>query len=116
MDVFEALADPTRRRVVLRLADGPLSAGGLAATEPTSRPAVSRHLRILRESGLVDVETDGRIRRYRLRRDPLSAVRVFLDELVQPPIPSAALDGLDLEVRRTIRERSLTHERRQEIS
>ncbi len=114
MDVFAVLADPTRRRLLTQIADRPHSAGELAADEPMSRPAVSKHLRLLREAGVVDVEIDGRFRRYRLRREPLDDVRRFLDALEKAPIGSEAFDALDLEVRRTARERATTPQRREE--
>ena len=53
MKALEALADPTRRRIVELLADGELEAGSIAAQFPVSRPAVSRHLRVLREAGSI---------------------------------------------------------------
>ena len=64
MKALEALADPTRRRIVELLADGERSAGELAANFDTSRPGVSRHLRVLREHGLVQARDDGRRRLY----------------------------------------------------
>lgn len=65
-DPFEALADPHRRALVERLARGACSVGELADTLPISRPAVSRHLRLLREAGLVAAEAQGRRQVYRL--------------------------------------------------
>lgn len=109
MDVFDALADPTRRRLLARLARGPHTVTELATTEPVSRPAVSKHLRVLLESGAVTATAEGRHRRYRLRPDALAAVRDYLavlDGTIHPPIPEHALGALDLEVRRTVRERS----------
>jgi len=115
VDAFEALADPTRRRVLLTLARRPRTAGALAATESTSRPAVSRHLRVLRVAGLVRVTPSGRERRYEIDLAGLAPVTAFLDELrpsVNRADPSSLsslavgrLDALDLEVRRTVRER-----------
>lgn len=113
MDPFAAVADPVRRRIVELLAEAPRPAGRLAeAFERISRPAVSRHLRVLREAGLVDADLVGRERIYRVTPGPLDAVRVWLDEV--HPIPTAAspldhlagrLDALDTEVRRTRRDR-----------
>lgn len=114
MDVFEALADPTRRRLLARLADGPCTAGELAADEPVSRPAVSKHLRLLREAGAVLVDAEGRHRRYRLRPEALTDVRRYLDALARPPIPTEAFAALDLEVRRTVRDRAASPDRKQE--
>lgn len=114
MDVFAALADPVRRAVLLRLRSGPrrvvdltddlvddpVAAGGL------SRPAVSRHLRVLGEAGLVAAEDRGRERHYRLTPDGLRPAQALLDALTpSPPVATHLLDVLDLEVRRTVRER-----------
>src|SRR2546423_92924 len=79
-----ALADPTRRRVVHLLRRGPRRAGDLAAATRTSAPALSRHLRVLRASGLVDVsaiEGDARVRLYRLRHERLVALQAWLDQV-----------------------------------
>jgi DNA-binding transcriptional ArsR family regulator len=79
---FAALADPTRRRVVDLLRDRPRRAGELAAAARTSAPAMSRHLRVLRASGLVEaelLEEDARARVYRLRPERLRALQVWLD-------------------------------------
>lgn len=75
MDVFEAIAEPSRRRLLDALADGERTAGELVAALPTlTQPAVSRHLRILREVGLVEVRPDGQRRIYALRADGLAEV------------------------------------------
>src|SRR5262245_38695215 len=79
-----ALADPTRRRVVELLQEGPRRAGDLAASTSTTRPAMSRHLKILRDGGLVDVallEDDGRGRVYTLRPDRFVALQAWLDQV-----------------------------------
>ena len=80
---FAALADPTRRGVVQLLRRGPRSAGELAQALDMSPPAMSRHLRLLRESGLVEDErgADARVRVFRLRPEPFSALRGWLDEV-----------------------------------
>ena len=81
---FAALADPTRRRVVDLLRSGPLRAGELAAAVEMSPPAMSRHLRVLRSSGLVEEEgsaDDARVRIYRLRREPFAELHGWLDEV-----------------------------------
>ncbi len=78
-----ALADPTRRRVVDELKRGPRRAGELAADARMSAPAMSRHLRVLRASGLVDVEQgedDARARVYYLRRKPFEELERWLGE------------------------------------
>lgn len=106
MDPFEALADPVRRRLLVQLRGAPRTAGELAATEPISRPAVSRHLRVLHDSGLVHVDTVGRTRVYRLADSGLDPVTAFIDKLGHPapPVPAGAFEALDLEVRRAVRD------------
>jgi DNA-binding transcriptional ArsR family regulator len=80
MDVFEAVAEPTRRAVLDLLAARERSAGELVAAFPTlTQPAVSRHLRILRESHLVDVRADGTRRLYSLRPAALAELDRWLD-------------------------------------
>jgi DNA-binding transcriptional ArsR family regulator len=79
-----ALADPTRRGVVDLLRRKPRRAGELAASLATSGPAMSRHLRVLRQTGLVEEEhqgEDARVRVYRLRREPFRALGRWLDEV-----------------------------------
>jgi DNA-binding transcriptional ArsR family regulator len=78
-DAFVALADPTRRAVFERLARRPRAVGEIAAGLPVSRPAVSQHLRVLRESGLVNVEAEGTRRIYRANPRALTALRKWLD-------------------------------------
>ena len=79
-----ALADPTRRRVVLLLSRGPRRPSDIADALETSRPAMSRHLRVLRQAGIVreSVQTDdARKRTYRLEQTPFSDLRAWLDEV-----------------------------------
>lgn len=76
---FEALGDGTRRAIVDRLADGPLAVGELAASLPVSRPAVSQHLKVLRDAGLVTEHAQGTRRIYRLRPEAVAALRDQLD-------------------------------------
>ena len=83
-DVFVALADPTRRRVVELLGDRPRRAGELAAAAGTSAPVMSRHLRILLDTGFVAderVPDDARLRVFRLRQEPVLALQAWLDQL-----------------------------------
>ena len=84
MDVFEALADPTRRRVVQLLGTRPHRAGELADATGMSQPAMSRHLKILLTSGIVEderVAEDARVRLFKLQPESLIAVQAFLDQL-----------------------------------
>lgn len=76
---FAALADPTRRQVFERLCQGPRSVGALAAGLPVSRPAVSQHLKVLKEAGLVADEPDGARRVYRIDPKGLAEIRQWLD-------------------------------------
>jgi DNA-binding transcriptional ArsR family regulator len=82
--VAQSLADPIRRRLLLLLREQPLGAGALAAQFSVSRPAVSRHLRVLREAGLVRDEVLGRERRYRLQVGALCELEDYLLQLHQP--------------------------------
>jgi DNA-binding transcriptional ArsR family regulator len=111
MDVFEALADPVRRDIVLRLREGPARVADLAAEHPISRPAVSRHLRVLREAGLVDVASAGRERPHHLLVEGFEPLRAFVAAVGTPPPPFGEhhLDALELEVRRSGRRRTPTH-------
>jgi len=84
VDVFEALADPTRRRVVQLLGRRPHRAGELAEVTGVSQPAMSRHLKILLMSGIVAderVADDARVRLFKLQPDSLVGVQAFLDQL-----------------------------------
>ena len=84
MDVFEAIADPTRRQVLQLLGSRPHRAGELADAAGMSPPAMSRHLKILLESGLVQderVPDDARLRIFRLRPESLVAVQAYLDQV-----------------------------------
>ena len=81
---FEALADASRRGVIDLLRRKPRRAGELADELGLSRPAMSRHLRVLRTTGLIEPEgddADARARIYRLRPEPFSALRAWLDDV-----------------------------------
>lgn len=113
MDQFAVLADPLRRQVVELLAAGPATAGELAARFPITRPAVSRHLRVLRESGLVRSEVRGQQRVYTVQRQALAELDRWLDRFrpltaaaIPPAGPAARLDALDTELRRGRRTRT----------
>jgi DNA-binding transcriptional ArsR family regulator len=78
--VLQALADQSRRTVLEILRDHPATAGELADALPIARPGVSRHLRVLREAGLVDVRQEAQRRIYSLRPDPLVEVDQWLGD------------------------------------
>lgn len=78
---FHALADPTRRGIFELLAGSPRSVVEIAAQLPVSRPAVSQHLKVLQEAGLVHFERTGTRNIYQLDPDGLRAMRSYLDEL-----------------------------------
>jgi DNA-binding transcriptional ArsR family regulator len=83
-DIFDALADPTRRRVLELVSEKPRRAGELAAAVGTSAPVMSRHLRILLENGLVEderVPDDARVRIFRLQSKPIGDLQAWLDQL-----------------------------------
>ena len=79
MEAAAAIADPIRRRVLELVRDRDVPAGELAAHFDVSRPAVSRHLRVLREAGLVRERRDGKLRLYRADPAPLAELRDWLD-------------------------------------
>jgi DNA-binding transcriptional ArsR family regulator len=84
MDAFEVLADPTRRSILQHLSEGEHRAGELAGATGASKAAVSKHLRVLLEAGVVEDERvveDARVRLFRLRPEALVAVQAFLDQL-----------------------------------
>src|SRR5437762_8219568 len=100
---LKALADPSRRTVLERLSRGPVTAGELAALLPIARPGVSRHLRVLREAGLVDVRQESQRRVYSLRAEPLAEVDEWLGRY--RALWEQRLDALHTEVARGKRER-----------
>jgi DNA-binding transcriptional ArsR family regulator len=79
-NALSALADPTRRSVFERLADGALPVGRIAKGLPVSRPAVSQHLKVLKEAGLVTDRAEGNRRVYSIDPKGLGAVRRYLDQ------------------------------------
>ena len=81
MDTFTALADPTRRRIVEQLALGETSFGDLADQFEMSRPAVSQHLKALREAGIVTARADAQRRIYRLSDNGLEEVDAWLEKV-----------------------------------
>jgi DNA-binding transcriptional ArsR family regulator len=74
-----ALAHPTRRAVFERLRHGPVPVGEIAAELPVTRPAVSQHLRVLKDAGLVTEQRQGTRRLYRVRPEGLAELRAYLD-------------------------------------
>jgi DNA-binding transcriptional ArsR family regulator len=79
-NALAALADPTRRSVFERLIDGPQPVGRIAKGMPVSRPAVSQHLKVLKEAGLVTDRAEGTRRVYHIDPHGLAAVRRYLDQ------------------------------------
>lgn len=82
-DIFKALADPTRREILALLKDGRRSVGDLAANFHTSRPAISKHLRVLREAKLVKDTPEGTSRMCELNAEPLKEIHSWLREYEQ---------------------------------
>ncbi len=78
-DVWAALGDGTRRAIVLMLAAGPLSVGDLAAQLPVTRPAVSQHLKVLKDAGLVHARQEGTRRIYSVDPQGLTDIRAYFD-------------------------------------
>ena len=89
-DGWDALADGTRRAIVARLAEGPSAVGELAAGLPVSRSAVSQHLKVLKDAGLVTERAAGTRRIYRLNPIALAALRDQLDTFWQRALTSYA--------------------------
>ena len=98
--VFGALADPTRRRIIERLARRSLTVGEIAREFSISQPAISRHLRVLEESGLLKRRIEGRIHHCRLSSGAVEQAIRWLDR--QRAYWNAALDRLDTIVSRTL--------------
>jgi DNA-binding transcriptional ArsR family regulator len=104
--VLRALADESRRTVLETLASGPATAGDLAELLPIARPGVSRHLRVLREAGLVEVRQEAQRRVYSLRPEPLAEIDEWLARY--RALWEHRLDALHTEVARGKRERRST--------
>ena len=103
---LRALADESRRTVVETLSRGPATAGELAALLPIARPGVSRHLRVLREAGLVEVRQEAQRRVYSLRPQPLAEIDDWLSRYRD--LWERRLDALHTEIARGKRERRST--------
>src|SRR3954449_8879711 len=82
MEVFEAVAQPNRRKILRLLSAGEQSAGTVASRFELTQPAISQHLKVLRETGLVSERRDGARRLYRVRSDGLSDLHGFLAEVM----------------------------------
>jgi DNA-binding transcriptional ArsR family regulator len=104
MEAARAIADPVRRRILVMLAGEPMTAGAIADAFDVSRPAISRHLRVLREHGLVHDEAVGRERVYRLDVAPLAPVEAWIARLRASVALPGALDALATEVHRARRD------------
>ncbi|QNE21592.1 winged helix-turn-helix transcriptional regulator [Kribbella qitaiheensis] len=103
---LRALADDSRRTILETLVAGPATAGELAALLPIARPGVSRHLRVLREAGLVDVRQESQRRVYTLRPQPLGEINEWLNRHLM--LWEQRLDALHTEIARGKRERRST--------
>ena len=101
--VLQALADGSRRTLLEILRDHPATAGELAQALPIARPGVSRHLRVLREAGLVDVRQQAQRRIYSLRPEPLAEVDAWLGDY--RALWQHRLDALHTEIAREKRNR-----------
>jgi DNA-binding transcriptional ArsR family regulator len=101
VQALEVLADPTRRRIVELLAEGDRTAGALAAEFAVTRPAVSRHLRVLRETGLVQAREQGTSRVYSLDPAPLEELDAWLARY--RGFWAQRLDALETQLRRARR-------------
>ncbi len=90
---FAALSDPTRRQVFERLADGPRAVGELAEGLPVSRPAVSQHLKVLKEAGLVTDRAEGTRRVYRIDPNGLGQLRGWFDRFWDAALEAFAAEA-----------------------
>jgi DNA-binding transcriptional ArsR family regulator len=105
-DVAQALADPIRRRILLMLRGRDATAGAIAACFPVSRPAVSRHLRVLRQASLVADAVEGRERVYRLELSALTELEAYLQQLRAASAWEQRFDALATEVHRVKKRRT----------
>lgn len=104
--VFGALADPTRRRIVEKLAHRPLTVGEIAADFPISQPAISRHLRVLEASGLLRRRVEGRVHHCTLASEPIAVTSAWLEK--QRAFWTSTLDRLDNYLKTTPKKRKRT--------
>ena len=103
-DLFHALADPTRRAILTRLAEGPAAVTELAGPTGLRLPSVMRHLSVLEEAGLIATSKDGRVRTCAIVPEALTPMRTWLDE--QRVIWESRLDRLDDYVMNLMKERN----------
>ena len=82
VEVFEAVAQPKRREILRLLADGELSAGEVAARFAVTQPAISQHLKVLKQAGLIDERRDGTRRLYSVRPEGLADLHSFLADVL----------------------------------
>jgi DNA-binding transcriptional ArsR family regulator len=97
--VFAALSDPTRRRIVERLARGRLTVGEIASEFSVSQPAISKHIKVLERSGLLEREIDGRVHHCRLEPQAMQTATTWIEE--QRRYWNAAFERLDAYFERT---------------
>lgn len=91
--VFSALSDPTRRRIIERLSAGPLSVGEIAKGFTLTQPAISKHVRVLEESGLISRQVNGRVHQVRIAPERMQAAAVWLE--TQREFWTVTLDRLE---------------------
>lgn len=103
-NLFHALADPTRRTILMRLAEGPAPVSELAKPTGLRLPTVMRHLSVLEDAGLITTSKDGRVRSCNIVPEALTPVRTWLDE--QREIWEARLDRMDDYVMKLMEERT----------
>ena len=99
LDVLEVIADPTRRRILDAVREGERSVGELVEQVGMHQPGVSRHLKVLRDAGLVEVRRDAQRRLYRLRPEPLQALDAWLEPYRAEWV--GRLDALERHLERT---------------
>ena len=102
-NALAVLADPTRREVLERLRTGPRAVNAIAAGMPVSRPAVSQHLKVLKDAGLVEERSEGARRIYSVRRQGFAELRAWLDSFWVD-----ALDAFKLEAETSYRAKKRT--------
>ena len=102
-DVFAVVADPTRRRILTVVKDGPRPVNDVVTELGVSQPTVSKHLKVLREAGLVTMKAQGQRRLYSLNPVPLESVREWADQLVSetPDAEATELAGTEAETAET---------------